>query len=164
MANDIVRSTHAQVKAMRAAWPDFTAIKSGNGLVVWHGRIRPRGKSYVLRVFWWPGKIDRPYTIVADPEIKPREGGTYGEIPHLMFNPEDPAISGLCLFDPAGKEWTPADLIADTTIPWASEWLHYYELWQVTGEWLAPGVGPESVASLTRIEAQAIEEAAAHVH
>ena len=57
-----------------------------------------------------------------------------------------------------------ADLIADTTIPWAAEWLHYYELWHMTGEWLAQGVGPESVASLTLSEAQAIEEAAAHVH
>jgi hypothetical protein len=102
--------------------------------------------------------------MVADPEICTRDGLTYADIPHLMFNAEDPVLSGLCLFDPAGKEWTPADLIADTTIPWAAEWLHYYELWHVTGEWLASGVGPESVASLSRGEARAIEEAAAHVH
>ncbi len=32
------------------------------------------------------------------------------------------------------------------------------------GEWLAPGVGPEPVASLTIAEADAIEEAVSHVH
>jgi hypothetical protein len=164
MANEIARSTHAQLTAMRAAWPQFVAKKRGDGLVVWQGPLRPRGMIYRLSVFWWPGKIDRPYVIIADPEIRPRENLTYADIPHLMFNPEDPSLSGLCLFDPAGREWTPAALIADTTVLWASEWLHYYELWHLTGEWLAPGVGPESVASLTSGEALAIEEAAAHVH
>lgn len=164
MTNDVTRSTHAQLRAMRATWPDFSATKRGDGLVIWYGPVRPRGMVYGLRVFWWPGRIDRPYVMVAHPEIRPRDGLTYDDIPHLMFNAEDPVLSGLCLFDPAGKEWTPADLIADTTIPWAAEWLHYYELWHVTGEWLAPGVGPESVASLSRGEARAIEEAAAHVH
>ena len=164
MANDVTRSTHAHLKAMRLAWPQLVATKRGDGLVVWQGPIRPRGMVYGVRIFWWPGMIDGPYVIVADPDIQPREGLKHADIPHLMFNPEDPTLSGLCLFDPAGKEWSPADLIADTTIPWASEWLHYYELWHMTGEWLAPGVGPESVASLTRSEAQAIEEAVAHVH
>jgi hypothetical protein len=164
MTNDVARSTHAQLRAMRATWPDFAATKRGDGLVIWQGAIRPRGMVYGLCVFWWPGQIDRPYVMVADPEICTRDGLTYADIPHLMFNAEDPVLSGLCLFDPAGKEWTPADLIADTTIPWAAEWLHYYELWHVTGEWLASGVGPESVASLSRGEARAIEEAAAHVH
>lgn len=164
MKSESFRSSHAQIRAMQVAWPEFEVTKRGDGLVAWQGVIRPRAKPYIVRVLWWPGKIDRPYAMILNPEIEPREGGTYAEIPHLMFNAEEPTLSGLCLFDPDGKEWTPADLIADTTIQWVSEWLHYYELWHVYDEWLAPGVGPESVASLTRAEAEAIEEAAFHVH
>lgn len=69
MANEIARSTHAQLTAMRAAWPQFVAKKRGDGLVVWQGPLRPRGMIYRLSVFWWPGKIDRPYVIIAAPRF-----------------------------------------------------------------------------------------------
>jgi hypothetical protein len=92
--------------------------------------------------------------IVADPLIAPRAGLDFADIPHLLFNAKEPPRSGLCLFDPAGREWTPADLIADTTIYWTTEWLTYYELWHLTGEWLAPGVGHESIGQLRAEEAR----------
>ncbi|WP_390588726.1 hypothetical protein [Erythrobacter sp. MTPC3] len=81
-----------------------------------------------------------------------------------MFDSENPRQSGLCLFDPDGHEWSDADLIAETTIGWASEWLHYYELWHVSGEWLAPGVGYESVAQMNQTEAEIVREVIADVH
>jgi hypothetical protein len=32
-------------------------------------------------------------------------------------------------------------LLADTILPWTSEWLFYYELWSVNGyEWLGGGI------------------------
>ena len=31
-------------------------------------------------------------------------------------------------------------LLAKTTVPWASRWLYYYELWLVTGKWLGGGI------------------------
>lgn len=164
MKNEAFRSSHAQLQAMAIKWPDFTGKRGGDGLIAWRGVLRPRAKPYAISVLWWPRKIDRPYVMVLNPPIKPREGKGYPDIPHLMYNAEKPELSGLCLFDPDGDEWTPADLIAETTIRWASEWLHYYELWHMCGEWLAPGVGPESVASLAPAEANAIEEAVAHVH
>ena len=49
-------------------------------------------------------------------------------------------------FDPKGGEWSNKQLIADTTIPWAAEWLMYYELWHYDGVWLGGGVGFESTA------------------
>jgi hypothetical protein len=47
---------------------------------------------------------------------------------------------------------------------WAAEWLAYYELWHLTGEWLAPGVGYESVARMHAAEAQTVKEVLADVH
>jgi hypothetical protein len=48
----------------------------------------------------------------------------------------------LCLYRPHRREWTPAMMIANTIIPWISEWLYFYELWLVTGEWLGGGEHP----------------------
>jgi hypothetical protein len=33
--------------------------------------------------------------------------------------------------------------LAMTVIPWISEWLYFYELWLVTGEWLGGGTHAE---------------------
>jgi hypothetical protein len=150
------RSAHAQIAAMQKCWPRFVGHKFGDGTLAWVGILQPQAQPYAIEVYWNPKVFDRPYVIVADPVISPRAGLDFAEIPHLMFNAKEPTRSGLCLFDPAGREWTPADLIAVTTIDWAAEWLTYYELWHLTGEWLAPGVGHESVGQLRAGEARAL--------
>jgi hypothetical protein len=33
-------------------------------------------------------------------------------------------------------------LLAYTVVPWTSEWLVFYELWLITGEWLGGGTHP----------------------
>lgn len=150
------RSAHAQIEAMWKRWPGFIGQKFGDGTLGWVGRLQPQAQPYTIEVYWNLKVLDRPYVIVADPVIAPRAGLDFSDIPHLMFNAKVPTRSGLCLFDPAGREWTPADLIADTTIDWAAEWLTYYELWHLTGEWLAPGVGRESVGQLRGEQARAL--------
>ena len=39
----------------------------------------------------------------------------------------------LCLFQEG--DWRPGLRLADSIVPWASEWLFFYEIWLVTGEW-----------------------------
>ena len=34
--------------------------------------------------------------------------------------------------------------LSNTIIPWAIEWLYYYELWLTTGKWLGGGRHPEN--------------------
>jgi hypothetical protein len=50
-------------------------------------------------------------------------------------------LNTLCLFL-GNREWHESIPIADTLVPWASEWLLYYELWLATGEWLGGGEHP----------------------
>jgi hypothetical protein len=152
----IRRSPHAQLKAMQGRWPGFFGQKFGDGTIGWFGPLQPQAQPYLVEVYWNLRVFDRPYVIVGEPAIKPRPGLEYSDIPHLLFNDAEPTRSGLCLFDPAGREWTPADLIAKTTIYWTAEWLHYYELWHLTGEWLAPGVGHESVGRMRAEQARAV--------
>lgn len=105
-----------------------------------------------------------PYVVVKAPPITPRPGTNFDEIPHLIFYREKPEQSGLCLFDPEGREWCAADLIAETTVLWTAEWLTYYELWHLTGEWLAPGVGCESVARMNEAAAGTVKDLLVDVH
>ena len=122
------RSPNAQIAAMRRLWPQFEQEKRPNGLLIWRGFLRPKAQSYLVGVIWKPGLLDLPYAFVIDPPIRPRPGAIYEEIPHLIFDEADPKLSGLCLFDPDGREWSESDLIAETTVHWISEWLLYYEL------------------------------------
>ncbi|MCZ8164051.1 MAG: hypothetical protein O9336_18745 [Microcystis sp. LE19-98.1E] len=153
------RSSHAQIEAMRRVRPDFFSHREGDGCLLWVGDVQPRQRIYRISIIWWPGRIDRPHVQVRDPKIRPRAGASFEDIPHLIFNSDEPALSGLCLFDPEGREWSPADLIADTTVPWACEWLHYYELWHMTGEWRGPSVGYHTISEMREAEATAIREA-----
>jgi hypothetical protein len=139
------RSPHAQIEAMRRIWPTFEREPSAQGMH-WVGRLQPKSQCYLVKVIWDEKWYDRPYVVLLEPRLKPRTEGAWGSIPHLLYCDTDPELSGLCLFDPDGNEWAPSDLIAETTIKWVSEWLLYYELWHLTGEWLAPGIGPESSA------------------
>jgi hypothetical protein len=158
------RSPDAQLAAMRRLWPYFTGGKEPDGTLMWTGPLRPKAQFYAISLFWKPGAMALPYVMVDDPPLGPRPDGTFDEIPHLIFHQEKPTRSGLCLFDPEGREWTPSNLIAETTIWWAAEWLAYYELWHLTGEWLAPSVGHESVARMRAAEARIVKKVLADVH
>jgi hypothetical protein len=158
------RSPDAQLRAMADQWPDFKGEKYPDGTLVWMGPLMPKARLYHVSIFWKPGAMSLPYVTVDDPPLEPRQDATFADIPHLIFYREKPERSGLCLFDPEGREWTSADLIAETTVHWTAEWLAYYELWHLTGDWLAPGVGYESIAQIYAADARAIKEVLADVH
>lgn len=46
----------------------------------------------------------------------------------------------LCLHYPEDKSWSRGKLLAHTVIPWISEWLIYYELYQYYEQWKGPEV------------------------
>lgn len=142
---------------MAEKWPDFSGTKRPDGTLIWVGPLRPKAQFYEVSIIWKPRAMPLPYVMVNDPALQPRPGGTFAEVPHLIFFKEKPEYSGLCLFDPDGAEWSPSNLIATTTVRWTAEWLAYYELWHLTGEWLAPSVGYESVAQIYAAEARTVE-------
>ncbi len=60
---------------------------------------------------------------------------------HLLERPRS-AWPALCLWDPEEMYWDPEMTIATTIIPWTSEWLLFFEYWQISGEFLGPGRHP----------------------
>lgn len=91
-----------------------------------------------------PTPMSRHYSINIDYNL-----GVSPEVrvvtPKLQLHPEAEELphtfpgDKLCLHLPG--EWSPAMHIAKTTVPWTSEWLFYYEIWLITGNWHGGGHG-----------------------
>jgi hypothetical protein len=117
---------------IKRTFPGFKLVRSGRSLA-WLGELAPRpGSKYAVLIKYRGTKS--PTVFLLDPEVDPR-------CPHIY-----PNDNSLCLYwplDPENPGWKADSWIADTIIPWAAVWLHYYELWLETGEWM----GPEKVHS-----------------
>lgn len=138
---------------MQARWGNFVFEVSDDGpMMIWRGRIRGFQRDYRIQVQWsWKVSGSQPFVFILDPVLKPRLGQDFIDLPHLIYNEDKPEDSALCLFDPETGEWSNRMLIADSTVPWASEWLHHYEIWHVTGVWSGPNApGPISVGEIRR--------------
>jgi hypothetical protein len=115
------------------ALSNWTASSDGKALVA-RGSVRPTALSalYTVRITYRIGQ--HPGVRVLHPPLRDRNG----ERPAHLY-PHDE----LCLYHPKYGEWTPVDVLADTIIPWISEWIECYEVWLVTGEWLGGGEHPK---------------------
>lgn len=51
------------------------------------------------------------------------------------------SANDLCLY--IGDEWNDTMIVADTLIPWTSEWRFFYETWHATGDRLGGGAHPD---------------------
>jgi hypothetical protein len=98
-----------------------------------HGNARPLPTSAL------PGEARIQ---VLSPLLERHPSYEEGPIPHVYVNRADQSLPYLCLFDPFNGEWTPSDLLAETTVPWAARYLYFYEGWLLTGKWSGGGRHP----------------------
>lgn len=65
------------------------------------------------------------------------------DIPHKygITNINNKKMVEICLF--YREEWKNSMNISDTIIPWASEWLYFFEFWKITNEWCGGGKHPK---------------------
>lgn len=61
-------------------------------------------------------------------------------IPHIYDSNEAKHKVMLCL---SYKDWKPSQAYTDTLIPWAMEWILYFEAWLYTDEWSGGGRHPQ---------------------
>jgi len=122
-------SAAQQAFALRARFPDVQG-KLKAGRLVWTGSLKPTPLSRSYRVQMVFGPRGQPQVRVLD-ALATREGRS---LPHVYSN------GTLCLHEP--DEWMATMTIADTIVPWTAEWLAYYEIWLVTGDWYGGGEWP----------------------
>ena len=112
-----------QALALRRLFP-HAAITISGARLTWEAVITPTpiSRDYTVRITYSRGSY--PRVVVIDPPLQPDKDG---RLPHFYRE------GSICLHE-AGQ-WDGSMFIADTIIPWASEWLAHYELWKRAGRW-----------------------------
>jgi len=123
-----------QAYRMSVAWPGLRVTrKQRQSEIVWVGEIQPTPLSENYTVSIRLCQRWCPEVRVLHPRLKVREGAP--TLPHLNTD------GSLCLH--VEGEWHSGLFVAETTVPWASAWLYFYEVWSATGWWLGGGTHPE---------------------
>lgn len=154
------RSVAAQVVRMRKVAPYLHERAGCDWLAIWKGPLRPLQRTYMVTITYvarrWIGEARvigafRPAVRLDHPVLQYEHPRTGDDVPHVYWDSAAPERSKLCLYDPDADEWSPADFIADTIVPWACDWLACYEGWLATGEWTGggrhPGRAPQNEAA-----------------
>ena len=84
-------------------------------------------QRYMAQLVYRYGR--RPRVTIIDPPLELAPGAE--ALPHVYGKGD------LCLYLPG--EWKETMLLADTILPWTSEWLLHYESWLVLGHWSGSG-------------------------
>jgi hypothetical protein len=143
-------SVDEQDAEIRRLFPDFRLTAHADWIAVWEGPLKPASKAYRVRIVHfrrtffdgWTLANDYVTVHVVDPLVGAEMLTSETLLPHIYWNERNPAWPALCLWDPAEMFWTPEMSIATTIIPWTSEWLLFFEYWQISGEFLGPGRHP----------------------
>ena len=125
-----------QVRVLANEFPNGVVKSQTLRYLVWEMDIIPTPNSYSYRI-----RIDytigsAPATYVIEPTILSKAEGS-NSLPHVFDNEKQQ----LCLYYGRIGEWTSSMFLAKKIVPWAAEWLFFYEIWVITGEWLGEGVG-----------------------
>lgn len=137
-----------QAQSMREKYPGFCLEPGAPWILVWHGKLRPLAQTYGIQIIYSAVTLGfagiqsyTPHVEIIAPLLRPRSTAGDVAIPHVYPNTNAPHRPRLCLY--RDDEWTPAQHLAETIIPWTIEWLIGYEGWRATGKWLAGGHGTE---------------------
>jgi hypothetical protein len=125
----------AEVGALKRYFPSGEFAKRTSVSFEWEVSFQPTplSKQYRIKLTYKVNDIPKVYVIEPEKlELFPEKD----KLPHVYST----AKQKLCLYFPKAHEWKPGMMVAKTIVPWASEWLQYYELWLATGNWLGGGV------------------------
>lgn len=120
----------SNARSLNIAFQDWHIQKKFSGFVlkqegkkwVWEGVLQPTPQSekYKVNIVYHPYKNTKVF--VVEPEVLDRAPHRYAD-------------QSLCLYHPNDNSFDGETLIADTIIPWTSEWLFFYESWLEDGIW-----------------------------
>lgn len=122
--------------ALNVTYPG-TECRVHRGVLTWRGWLQPTPLSRPYQVLIRYDGWCTPRVYVKRPALREIADAGFASgrsLPHVYPEKEDP----LCLFE-GEKEWNRGKFIAKTTVPWASLWLYYFEIWVMTNTWEGSG-------------------------
>lgn len=115
----------AQTHLMRQHFPCFKCSLRHDVLECL-GTITPCEECATYKIRIRLARGGTPKVKILDPPIAPsRKIHIYSD-------------GNLCLYDYREQRWMDGDHIHEKIVPWIAEWLVYYELFLITGEWRGP--------------------------
>ena len=131
LPNRVVSLIH-QLTDVRRHLVGFDGTITSKGLTV-SGTLRPTpvSREYAVRIELPKNGI--PKILIDSSELLGRGGE---RIPHRYPD------GSLCLYYPPNREWRREFFLTETLIPWAEEWLYFYEIWLISGVWHGSGLHP----------------------
>lgn len=127
----------AEIGALLRLYPDGVFITRTPKSFSWTVEICPTPLSMTYRIRLDYRYKETPKVFVTDPFPLDKYPGN-NTLPHVYSTTKQQ----ICLYYPKAREWNHDMIMARTIVPWASEWLLFYELWLSTGVWLGEGVHP----------------------
>lgn len=112
-----------QKKLMSQFFPEFQCSYSNRRLTC-IGRITPAEgcNTYTVKIDYVAGQ--KPKVWILNPKIR------MNSETHVY------ADGSLCLYYPPESPWKHTDNLHAKILPWTAEWLVFYELYLIKGEWL----------------------------
>ncbi|MDD3193046.1 MAG: hypothetical protein PHE47_04240 [Oscillospiraceae bacterium] len=126
-----------QLIAIKQRFPE-SDVTIKNGALHWSGYMKPTAVSRIYHVVIDYKVRKRPVVRLCGDNI---QGLDRPNFPHKFHTDYEKKQVDLCLH--LRYEFTSSMLIADTIIPWAIEWLYFYEIWLATDTWCGGGKHPE---------------------
>jgi hypothetical protein len=105
----------------------FPQFKYSREKATWTGILKPKKNSPTYLVSITYQRYERPKVYVLHPILQTNAPHTYAD-------------GSLCLYYPDDNSWDDQKFVAQTILPWAAEWLYFYELWLATGKWFGSEV------------------------
>lgn len=134
-----------QAGKLKSYFPDSKVIIRPSRLI-WLYSLTPTAlsPSYKVKIEYRIGTSPNVY--ITSPKLKLATGEK--DLPHVYSTKRQ----WLCIYYRRALEWKSNMTIADSIIPWTSEWLFFYEIWLGTGKWLGGGVHTERITEQQKID------------
>ncbi len=126
-----------QMALLKKEYPTATCEYKKNTLY-WRAKVTPSSlsRNYQVSVIYKNGKAPHIFVHLEDLESEKIK-----YVPHCYERDQEKKKVKICLY--MHNEFSSKKYLSETIIPWISEWLFFYETWQVTGEWLGGGEHPK---------------------
>lgn len=116
-----------QAFALRSRFP-ASQVSLTHDRLEWRAVLQPAPTTRDYQVTLKARRGWEPRVFVTAPDLIPDEKG---RLPHVYDN------GAICLN--RRGDWQPSMLYIDTFVPWASQWLYFYEIWKATNVWHGDG-------------------------
>jgi hypothetical protein len=137
--NSHPRLAQRHLELQSLGWPESSLKYIRGRELRFSFMVAPTRMSRVYRCLLRVYVAKYPELFVIDPDPKTLAAGR--KLPHIY--PHEGAGAKLCLWLPRAGEWSAKMRLSETYLPWAAEWLDYFEEWLVTNEWTGGGAHPE---------------------